>query len=71
MIRLSASASDHGFTFTLAREGALILTTADRNEVAAQLLALEVGAPGPLIDAAEHWGIVEVREEFNPDWRGG
>jgi hypothetical protein len=71
MIRLTASASDHGFTFTLAREGTLVLTTGNRAEVATRLLALELSDPEPLIDAAEHWGIVEIREEVNPRWRGG
>ncbi len=71
MIRLDASASDHGFTFTLAREGALIFTTGNRAELAERMLALGIEKPGHLIEAAEHWGAVEIREERNPDWRGG
>ncbi len=71
MIRLDASASDHGFTFTLAREGALIFTTGNRPEAADRMLALDIKEPDQLLNAAERWGVVEIHDEANPDWRGG
>ena len=71
MIRLTATASDHGFTFTLARDGALIFTTGNRVEAGQRMLAIDIDDPDQLIDAAERWGVVEIHEELNPDWRGG
>jgi hypothetical protein len=71
MIRLTASVSDHGSTFTLARDGVLIFTTGNRIDAAHRMLDIGISNPDYLIDAAEHWGVVEIREETNPDWRGG
>ncbi len=69
--RLTAKASDHGFVYTLAKSGTLVVTTRDRNGVAGEMQRLGISQPAQLIDAAERWGLVEIREEENPDWRGG
>ena len=71
MIRLTATISDHGSTFTLARDGILIFTTGNRIDAAHRMLDVGIDHPDHLIDAAEQWGVVELREEANPDWRGG
>ena len=71
LIRLVASPSDHGFIFTLARGSTLLLTTGNRHEAADRMLAMGIEVPDQLLDAAERWGVVEIWEEQNPDWRGG
>ena len=71
MIRLTASPSDHGFIFPLAGDGALILTTGNRQEAADQKLSMDIEVSDQLLEAAEHWGVVEIREDANPEWRGG
>ncbi len=53
MIRLTAAASDHGFTFTLARDGELLFTTGNRVDLAGHMLGLGIDNPLQLIDAAE------------------
>jgi hypothetical protein len=35
------------------------------------MLKLGIDNPLQLIDAARQWGVVEIREDANPDWRGG
>ena len=70
MIRLTAAASDHGFTFTLVRDGELLFTTGNRVDLAEHMLGLGIDNPLHLIDAAERWGNVNI-QEANPHWRGG
>jgi hypothetical protein len=55
----------------LVKAGALVLTTGDRDALADRMLELGVEEPGQLLEAAERWGLVEIREEQNPDWQGG
>jgi hypothetical protein len=62
MILLTAAVSDHGFTYTLAREGQLLLTTGNRLDAAEFMLQLSIDNPLQLIQAAEQWGAVDVHE---------
>ncbi len=62
MIRLTAAVSDHGFTYTLVRDGHLVCTLGNRAEIAEQMAAIGIDGPGRLIEAAEQWGVVEIRE---------
>ena len=71
MIRLTALSSDHGFTFTLERDGELLFTTGNRIDLAEHMLGLGIDDPLHLIEAAARWGEVDIHEEANPDWRGG
>ena len=71
MIRLTATVSNRGSTFALARDGILVFTTGNRIDAAHRMLDIGIDYPDHLIDAAEQWGVVEIREEANPNWRGG
>ncbi len=66
MIRLTALASDHGFTFTLEQNGELLFTTGNRADLAEHMLGLGIDDPLELIGTAERWGVVDIREEPNP-----
>ena len=71
MIRLTGIVSDRGFIYTLAHDGVLVLTTGSREEAEGQMVQLGIEHPLQLIEAAEHWSVVEIREEEKPSWRGG
>src|SRR5687767_3451620 len=45
MLRLTASASDHGFVYALARSGAFVVTTGNRNELGDRMLQLTLRIP--------------------------
>ncbi len=62
MICLSAAASDHGFTFTLARDGELLFTTGNPSDLAEHMIGLGIDDPLQLIEAAERWGKVDIHE---------
>lgn len=71
MHRLTALRSDNRVAFTLSRDGGRLLSTTDQIELAERMLQLGIENPLCLIDAARQWGLVEIREEQNPRWRGG
>ena len=71
MIRLTADRIDEQFVFTLTRGEEHLFTTDDPIEAAERMLQLRIENPLYLIDAARQWGVVEIMEEENPDWRGG
>jgi hypothetical protein len=63
VIRLTARVSDHGYTYTLARDGELLVTTGNRADMADWMLAAGIESPMKLIEAAEHWEVVDIHEE--------
>ena len=71
MIRLTAHLHGELFAFTVTRDDVGLFTTNDPVEAAERMLELGIGNPLHLIDAARQWGVVEIREDANPDWRGG
>jgi hypothetical protein len=70
-VRVSARTSDHGFVYTLVKAGALVFTTGNRDELAERMASLGIEHPAQLIEAAEQWGVVELREGENPESAGG
>ena len=71
MIRLTARPYDDEFAFTISRDRHDLFTTIDPVRAAERMLELGIDNPLPLIDAARQWGVVEIWEDVNPDWRGG
>jgi hypothetical protein len=63
MLRLTANPSDHGFVYTLAKSGALVVSTGNREGLADRMLQIGIEEPARLIEAAEKWGVVEIREK--------
>jgi len=62
MIRLTAAFGDDRFVYTLTRHGAAILSSTSSADVAERMLQLGIIDPLQLIQAAEEWGVVEIKE---------
>jgi hypothetical protein len=69
MLRLTATFDDNRFFYRLERNGAEVLSGTDPVELAEHMLKLGVENPLHLIEAAQTWGVVEIREPAKP-WHG-
>ncbi len=62
MIRLTAAFGDDRFVYTLTQDGAAILSSTSSADVAERMLQLGIADPLQLVQAAEEWGVVEIKE---------
>jgi hypothetical protein len=69
MLRLTATFDEDRFLYRLERNGVEVLTGTDPVELAEHMLKLGVETPLHLMEAAQTWGVVEIREAAKP-WQG-
>jgi hypothetical protein len=69
MLRLTATFDNDRFLYRLQRNSVEVLSGTDQVEVAERMVQLGVENPLRLIEAAQTWGVVEIREPAHP-WHG-